>query len=50
VTEHRPKNSERRLERLVENEPEQDELRGILEIFDRDEDAALAREADDDDE
>ena len=47
---HRPKHSDKRLdERLEENEQETDE-RGILELFDRDEDAPLARDGEDDDD
>jgi hypothetical protein len=58
----RQKNSERRLEKLVREDEDQDEARGIYEIFrpgevlrtsrgprkvERDEDAPLAREAED---
>ncbi len=45
----RQKHSEKRLEELLEGEAEPAEPRGILEIFDRDEDAPLAREPDEDD-
>jgi hypothetical protein len=49
MTERRPTNSERRLRRLTEEEPDS-EPRGILEIFLRDEpadeDAPLARDED----
>ena len=47
---HRQKNSEKRLEELLDEDAEQVEPRGILEIFDRDEDAPLAREADETDD
>lgn len=50
MTERRPSNSELRLRRLTEEEPET-ERRGILEIFSdgepADEDAPLARDDDD---
>jgi hypothetical protein len=42
--EKRPSNSELRLLRLEEEEAERPEPRGILELFDRDEDAPLARD------
>jgi hypothetical protein len=42
----RQKNSEKRLEKLLDDDAEQPEPSGILEIFPRDEDAPLAREAD----
>ena len=42
----RQKHSEKRLEELLDEEPEQDEPRGILELFPRDEDAPLTREED----
>ena len=48
MTDRRPKNSELRLMRLEEEEAGRDEPEGILELFDRDEDAPLARDADDD--
>jgi len=45
VTAKRPTNWERRLQELEEEEQRlQGERRGILEIFDRDEDAPLARD------
>jgi hypothetical protein len=37
-------NFERRLQELEEQEAARDEPRGILELFDRDEDAPLARD------
>jgi len=43
---HRQKHSEKRLEELLDEEAEQAEPRGIFELFDRDEDAPLAREED----
>ena len=53
MAERRPTNSEQRLRRLTAAEPET-EPRGILEIFSdeepADEDAALTRETDDDEE
>ena len=42
--------SERKLEERLDEEAERDEEQGILEIFQRDEDAPLARDGDDDDE
>ena len=48
MTDRRPKNSELRLMRLEEEEAGRDEPEGILELFERDEDAPLARDADDD--
>jgi hypothetical protein len=48
VTDRRPKNSELRLLRLEEEEANREEPKGILEIFERDEDAPLTRDADDD--
>jgi hypothetical protein len=45
----RPKNSELRLIRLEEEEASREAPEGILELFDRDEDAPLARAAADDD-
>ena len=44
------KNSERRIERAVREEAEQEEREGILEIFSRDEDEPLSRDANDDEE
>jgi hypothetical protein len=52
MPERRPTNSERRLKRLTEEEPDT-EPRGILELFDTepaDEDAPLARDDSSDDE
>jgi hypothetical protein len=46
----RQKHSEKRLEELLDEEAEQAEPRGILEIFPRDEDAPLARESDETDD
>jgi hypothetical protein len=43
------KNSEKRLDERLEEQPGSEEARGILEIFERDEDAPLAREPEDDD-
>jgi hypothetical protein len=43
----RQKHSEKRLEELLDDEAEQAEPRGILELFPRDEDAPLAREPED---
>ncbi len=48
VTDRRLKNSELRLIRLEEEEASREEPEGILELFDRDEDAPLTRDADDD--
>jgi hypothetical protein len=48
MADRRPKNSELRLIRLEEEEANREEPEGILELFDRDEDAPLARDADDD--
>ncbi|HXR12292.1 MAG TPA: hypothetical protein VN770_08355 [Gaiellaceae bacterium] len=44
----RKKHSERALDERIEQEPEQEEERGILEVFPRDEDAPLTRNGDDD--
>jgi hypothetical protein len=54
MPEKRPTNSELRLRRLTAPEPDADAERGILEVFDEqdetsDEDAALARDNGDDD-
>jgi hypothetical protein len=52
MRERRPSNSELRLRRLAQHDPEPEEERGILELFDDaderepDEDAPLAREDD----
>ncbi|MDX6485658.1 MAG: hypothetical protein QOF43_811 [Gaiellaceae bacterium] len=43
----RVSNSEAHLQKLEDDEAEREEEKGILEIFPRDEDAPLAREADD---
>jgi hypothetical protein len=48
VTDRRLKNSELRLIRLEEEEANREEPEGILELFERDEDAPLTRDADDD--
>lgn len=42
----RRKHSDKRLDERLEDEEAQDEPRGILEIFERDEDAPLSREPD----
>jgi hypothetical protein len=44
VAEKRPSNSERHLIKLEEEESEREPDPGILEIFDRDEDAPIARD------
>ena len=44
MSEKRPKNSELALGKLADDEPTEDEPRGILELFERDEDAPLARD------
>jgi hypothetical protein len=44
--EKRVPNSEQKLIRLEEQEAEQPTEKGILELFERDEDAALVRDAD----
>ena len=48
MTDRRIKNSELRLMRLEEEEANREEPEGILELFERDEDAPLTRDADDD--
>jgi len=48
MTDRRIKNSELRLMRLEEEEANREEPEGILELFERDEDAPLTRGADDD--
>ena len=48
MTDRRPMNSELRLIRLEEEEANREEPKGILELFDRDEDAPLTRDPDDD--
>ena len=45
----RQKHSDKRLDDRLEEQDEQPEPRGILELFERDEDAPLAREAPEDD-
>ena len=47
---NRQKHSDKRLEELLDEDAEQDEPRGILELFPRDEDAPIAREAPEDPE
>jgi len=47
---HRQKHSEKRIEELLDEDAEQTEPRGILEIFQRDEDAPLVRDADETDD
>jgi hypothetical protein len=46
MAEKRPTNSELAFARLAEEESQGDEPKGIFELFDRDEDAPLARDAD----
>ncbi|MBV8064790.1 MAG: hypothetical protein JOY72_01350 [Actinobacteria bacterium] len=46
----RRKHSEKALDERLEDDAEQGEPQGILEIFPRDEDAPLARDPQDDDE
>jgi hypothetical protein len=46
VAEKRPSNSEQRLIKLEEEESQREEQPGILEIFELDEDAAIARDGD----
>ena len=48
MAEKRLSNSEQQLQRLEEAEAEREEPRGILELFDRDEDAPLVRDDADD--
>jgi hypothetical protein len=45
----RQKNSDKRLDDRLEEQDEQDEPRGVFELFERDEDAPLSREAAEDD-
>lgn len=45
----RRKHSEERLDERLEEEEATDDDRGILELFDRDADAPLARDGEDDD-
>jgi len=47
MVERRQKHSDKRLDERLEEQAEETEPRGILELFDRDEDAPLAREAED---
>jgi len=49
VVERHRKHSEERLDERLEEEEAKDEEQGILELFDRDEDAPLARDGEDDD-
>jgi hypothetical protein len=49
VTDKRPSNSEQRLIKLEEEESQREEQPGILEIFERDEDAPIARDDAEDD-
>jgi hypothetical protein len=44
----RQRNSERKIERVVREDAAQEEPKGILELFPRDEDEPLSRDADDD--
>jgi hypothetical protein len=44
MADKRPSNSEQRLIRLEEEESQREEQPGILEIFDRDEDASISRD------
>lgn len=46
MTERRPSNSELHLQKLVEQEQQEREDRGILELFDEAADEPLARDAD----
>jgi len=48
VLPRRKKHSEKALDEAIEQEPEQEKERGILEVFPRDEDAPLTRNGDDD--
>jgi hypothetical protein len=41
---HRQKHSDKRLDERLDEQAEKDEPRGIFELFERDEDAPLARE------
>jgi hypothetical protein len=47
VADKRPTNSEQRLIKLEEEESQRELEEGILEIFDRDEDAPISRDDDD---
>ena len=44
MSERRPTNSELALNKLADEEAQNDEPRGILELFDEDEDTPLARD------
>jgi hypothetical protein len=44
----RQKHSEKRLDERLDEQGEKDEPRGIFELFDRDEDAPISREQDED--
>jgi len=46
---HRPKHSDKRLDERLEEQEKETEPRGIFEIFERDEDAPLSREPEEDD-
>jgi hypothetical protein len=46
---HRQKHSDKRLDERLEEQEQETEQRGIFEIFDRDEDAPLARDGQDED-
>ena len=48
MVQRRRKHSERKLEEILDEDAECEGEKGILEIFDRDEDAPLARDEDDD--
>jgi len=43
----RQRNSDRRIERVVREDAEQEDPKGILEVFPRDEDEPVSRDADD---
>ena len=45
----RQKNSDKRLDERLDEDAQKTELRGIFELFERDEDAPLTREAPEDD-
>lgn len=46
----RQKHSEKRLDERLDDQAEKDEPRGIFELFERDEDAPISREPDEDDD
>ena len=46
----RQRNSERRIDRVVREDADQEDPKGILELFARDQDEPLSRDADDDEE